>query len=245
MSDNEYDEQNDAVDDLIDTNSFKKISTDEDIICDSSRTYCPRHTRNGKALHGIYTTTEDELETLVYINKGNVMSYYCYPVIDRYFESPMVNHENLHLCGGWFWEYTDEMPENDRLLSRVVNNQKPVCSIYSTDDKLTTLRYNANNHKYLGAMYRKGKWRFNELIVFQKETFDNLFDLESLEIDYNAYMRAANRSDKPINFDYLYGKTFIDFSKVNLDWDCEYGVEFVGLVFGFPIETTVSRKWFV
>jgi hypothetical protein len=246
----------DMINDYIDESDPIKVSDDIDVLCDSRSsskviTYSPRHTRQGKAMHGVYIIRdyEDRLdEYLIYINKGNVMSYYHYPIIEREFESPMINLENLHFCGGWSWSYPDEsscdrITEDEKLVDRVINGKKPACSIYAPDETLDSIEKKISKHGHVACVRRQGKSRYNWILIYQTAKFDDLFDLDSLEYEYKKYWKALGRPGDPVSFAYLRGKSMSDFIDADLDWGCEYGIPFVGLVYGYPIESTVDRFW--
>jgi hypothetical protein len=90
---------------------------------------------------------------------------------------------------------------------------------------------------------RQGKSRYNWILIYHTAKFDDLFDLDSLEYEYKKYWKALGRPGDPVSFAYLRGKSMSDFIDADLDWGCEYGIPFVGLVYGYPIESTVDRFW--
>lgn len=183
--------------------------------------------------------SDKRVYTKIIVNNGHVMRDYTYPHINRTFFSPMVNDDNLHLCGGWQFHLNWS-----ECLSRVVDGLKPMgFHIVDVDKKdlylsymtqnLDKVEYNVNDNLHI-----EGKI---EIGVSVKGKFKDVFDMDSLLNDYIQYLgnfepdlhtlisklKNEEVSKYLTNFDYANPESIED-------------LIITGLILGYPIETTVS-----
>jgi hypothetical protein len=189
------------------------------------------------------------MQTLIYVNGGNVMSYYEYPIVEKVFSSPMVNYENLHLCGGWSWIYNGEMKQyndmsyNELIIHRVLNNLKPLGEICGNEESITMLKDKCDRAGFITSITARenpNKHWTHDLRVANPKPLDDLFDFDALDADYVSYCQALGKKIIP-NFDIMRGKTFAEFIDMEIDWGAPQGMHIVGLALGYPICSTVDR----
>lgn len=231
--------------------NLNKITADRDFHPRSPVIYKPMHVYKGRVLHGVYTlgygvAPSEYVQTLI-INMGNVMNMYKYPVVDRAFSSAMVNWENLHLCGGWSWRFTGDlrkynnMKDHEITVERVLGGLKPAGTIYGSLElieevaaKVTAAGFLAK-HKFRPNM---PKWPY-EMMIANPKPFEELFDLDALDADYAKYFKVLGAEDITPKFSKLRGKSMADFMDLNIDWCSPVGMYVVGLILGYPVESTV------
>jgi hypothetical protein len=175
------------------------------------------------------------------------MTSYKYPAIDTKFKSKLVNYENLHLCGGWSFEGFKQ----DDCIYRVLFGLKPMGALFKEDKEIIQRIVSGIDEEYLGIKYKIIKnagcnKKYKELLVAVDSTFDNLFDMNSLILDYTAYFSFANFPYTFIQGIVMYlislkDKSLSDF----FDYDYanpESPLDLIttGLILGYPIETTAS-----
>jgi hypothetical protein len=211
---------------------------------------------DGTIMHGVYLREYKNTFHKLFINNGNCMNKYIYPKIESKFHSPMVNDYNLHLCGGWFFNGIKEF----ECISRVIEGLKPMGFIVTPDKAI---------HDYWLDICRKSDLPYNSSVILTASTkyeigisvngnFGNVFDLSLLLQDYLNYIntilkcsRANSRSDRVCaevrKFLLAIRDTnisnYFDFDYANPSSICEYIL--VGLMLGYPIETTVSILWYL
>jgi hypothetical protein len=189
----------------------------------------PYRDEDNKALHGIYIRNQDDTQEKLFINNGDLVRKYIYPNTKTEFKSEMVNDFNLHFCGEWTWPDVDY---EYGLIDRVRRKKKPM-GIYICDTRgeLNKLKHTI---RYLNLNITK---KDKELGFCQKGKLKDLFDLDSLQKDYVNYLGY-----KAIDFKKIADKT-LDECIAPFDYDNPKDDEkliITGLVFGYPIESTVS-----
>jgi hypothetical protein len=189
----------------------------------------PHRDEDNNVLHGIYIRNQDDKQEKLFINNGDLVRKYIYPNIRTEFKSEMVNDFNLHFCGEWTWPDVDY---EYGLIDRVRRKKKPM-GIYICDTRgeLNKLKHTI---RYLNLNITK---KDRELGFCQKGTLKDLFDLDSLQKDYVSYLGY-----KAIGFEKIKDKT-LDECIAPFDYDNPKNNEeliITGLVFGYPIESTVS-----
>jgi hypothetical protein len=189
----------------------------------------PYRDADDNALHGIYIRNQDDTQEKFFINNGELVRKYKYPDIKTAFRSEMVNDFNLHFCGEWSWPDVDY---EYGLIDRVRRKKKPmglyICDTRGELNKLKhTIRY------FNLTIIKKDK----ELGFCQKGMLRDLFDLGSLQKDYVNYV-----GNKAIDFKKIEDKA-LDECIASFDYnnpECDEEFIITGLVFGYPIESTVS-----
>ena len=189
----------------------------------------PYRDEDNNALHGIYIRNQDDTQEKLFINNGDLVRKYIYPNIRTEFKSEMVNDFNLHFCGEWTWPDVDY---EYGLIDRVRRKKKPMgLYICDTRGELNKLKHTI---RYLNLNITK---KDKELGFCQKGKLKDLFDLDSLQKDYVNYLGY-----KAIDFKKIADKT-LDECIASFDYDNPKDDEeliITGLVFGYPIESTVS-----
>ena len=189
----------------------------------------PYRDEDNNALHGIYIRNQDDTQEKLFINNGDLVRKYKYPNIRTEFKSEMVNDFNLHFCGEWTWPDVDY---EYGLIDRVRRKKKPMgLYICDTRGELNKLKHTI---RYLNLNITK---KDKELGFCQKGKLKDLFDLDSLQKDYSVYLGY-----KAIDFKKIADKT-LDECIASFDYDNPKDDEeliITGLVFGYPIESTVS-----
>lgn len=229
-----------------------KVSNDKDFRSDSERIYSFKHFYRGRVLHGMFELRGDKDTKLFVINGGNLMSWYDFPTIEHHFSSPMINYENLHLCGGWSWKWNGpfkhyaKMSENEILLHRVLNGLKPMAEIIGETAKVIEMKRTAEDRGFIAELLpipqgRDEWWKTRSILrVANPAAPEKLFNLDQLDADYAAYFKKADFSHPP-RFDFLRGKKMRDVIDIDIDWGSSAGMHVVGLLLGFPIESTIDR----
>ncbi len=189
----------------------------------------PYRDGDNKTLHGIYIRDRDDTQEKFFVNNGELIRKYIYPIIKTVFQSEMVNDFNLHFCGEWAWPDIDS---KYGLIDRVRRKKKPM-GIYvcGTRGELNRLKHTM---KYLNLNITK---KDKELGFCQKKSLKDLFDLDSLQKDYDNYLGR-----NAIDFKKIADKT-LDECIASFDYDNPEDDEeliITGLVFGYPIESTIS-----
>jgi hypothetical protein len=184
---------------------------------------------NNNTLHGIYIRDYDNRQEKLFINNGSLMRKYQYPNIRTEFKSENVNDFNLHFCGEWNWPDVDH---KYGLIDRVRRNLKPMGHIVcETRGGLNKLKHTI---KYLKLNITTQE---KVLGFCQQGTLKDLFDLGPLQKDYFNYL-----GHEAIDIRKIEDKT-LDECITSFDYDNPTNEEeliITGLVFGYPIESTVS-----
>lgn len=184
---------------------------------------------DNNALHGIYIRNLDKTQEKLFINNGSLMRKYVYTNIKAEFRSGLVNDFNLHFCGEWSWPDIDY---EYGLVDRVRRKKKPMgLFICDSRGELNKLKHTI---RYLNLNITK---KDKDLGFCQKGKLKDLFDLDSLQKDYLNYLGY-----KAIDFKKIEDKT-LDECITSFDYNNPEDDEeliITGLVFGYPIESTVS-----
>ena len=184
-------------------------------------------------------------------NRGYLMSKYRYPIIERRFNSKLVNYDNLHLCGGW---YLDGVDYKNQCILRVLKDVKPFGEeTYTTSEEVDKIEEtinkhsNKNNFKYVVTKRPKKDPWYADVIIASIKTFSDIFDINNLMEDYGNFLYKK----VPIR---LYDGVLFNLEELKqynvsgfLDngyeyWNPEDAIDYAttGLMLGYPIETTVS-----
>jgi len=186
-----------------------------------------------KKKHGVIVKEGGRFDKKIIYNQGYKLYQYDFIPKKIHFKSPMVNDFNQHLSGGWFMA---EIPTyNDvrkHILQRVINRKKPLGVIYCKSlEKTKQLCKNAKS-RGLFCEYKERDDDY-QVIICQKGTLNDLFDLESLKKDYAYFEEVVQDIEVKKN------KKLSDYKNA---WDVDEGVELweTGLILGYPIENTLS-----
>lgn len=251
-----YDEENtrNVINNVLYDNydNLRKITTDNDFHPRSPVIGKPMHVYRGRVLHGVYVLEYDKsgvkYSRTVMMNMGNVVRTYKYPLIDRAFNSPMVNWENVHLCGRRSWRYTgdlrkyNDMTDNDIIVERVLGGLKLAGTVYVSlevvekiKERVASAGFFANRkpHPDSAGTY--------ELLIANPKPFEELFDLDALEADYVNYFKAIDAADVTPDFSSLRGKSMADLMDMNISACRPICMHIVGLILGHPVESIVSN----
>ncbi|GAM11338.1 hypothetical protein OR1_03651 [Geobacter sp. OR-1] len=201
---------------------------------------------DGTLMHGVYLREYKKTFHRLLIRNGHFMRKYRYPKIDAKFQSTMVNDHNLYLCGGWMLKGLDY-----KCITRVIEGVKPMgafCSYNESEiEPLLEMCFKS------GLPYRstiiKIDDRINyDIVITAKGTFGEVFDLTSLQLDYMSYVNASSCPDKEREclaitalISSLHNKNisdYLEYDYANPKGYLDYIL--VGLMLGYPIETTVS-----
>ena len=200
---------------------------------------------SGTILHGIYHAgQESTAHTIVFIH-GTCVADYSYPCIDRRFSSPMVNDFNLHFVGRWRWLFENE---GRTLVERIAAQLKPAGLIAVPEEHGPALLQEAMDAG-LATVYQDDDARGVRYLGFSVQgRFEDLFDLECLIADYTTYERAflypspdlENTIESMVSR--VKNDTIISHVEPYLCMNPKdvAGIITSGLVFGYPIETTVA-----
>lgn len=201
---------------------------------------------NNVPLHGIYIRKHKNIEERLFINTGILVRIYKYPIIDRTFQSPLVNDHNLNLGGGWGWPGKKE----SECLTRVMSGKKPIGFYHFKDDESIT-EYCDSGFPYVILKDTDPGVITNEIGLSIKVTFSESFDMDALINDYDQYLKSLikkynfnkNTAEKIIKkFDYIRNKDVSSFLTFDYGNPCKLPEDhcLTGLILGYPIETTVS-----
>jgi hypothetical protein len=200
-------------------------------------------------MHGVYLREYKKSFHKLFINNGHLMNLYRYPKIDAMFHSPMVNDHNLHLCGGWFFPGV----KDSECITRVVQGLKPM-GFFITFEKKVYEHWleicNESGLPYTSKMSEKEN-RY-EIGISVKGTFGEVFELSHLLHDHLSYINTASDinkeklcSDVTSLIATLKNKTiaeYLDYEYANQSTPCAKIL--VGLMLGYPIESTASVLFF-
>ena len=196
-------------------------------------------------LHGIYhAEQESAVHAIIFIQGGRVADY-GYPRVDRMFASPMINDFNLHFIGRWQWPFENE---GDALVERIAEYLKPAGLITASKDQGPGLLQKARDAG-LGAVFQDDEPRGVQYLGFAvRGTFIELFDLDSLVADYKAYEREARflHDDSAVDIELMIASIKNDSIMSHVErFLCMNPGDIAdiitsGLIFGYPIETTVA-----
>lgn len=199
---------------------------------------------NNVPLHGIYIRKHKNIEERLFINTGILVRIYKYPIIDRTFQSPLVNDHNLNLGGGWGWPGKKE----SECLTRVMSGKKPIGFYHFKDDESIT-EYCESGFPYV--ILKDTDLGTNTLGLSIKGTFSENFDMDALINDYYQYLKKSVKEFELLKYiTEIIGEElefvknhnvsdFLNFDYGNPNKSPEYDC-LTGLILGYPIETTVS-----
>ena len=172
------------------------------------------------------------------------------------FKNNMINDMNQNLCGGWWfnWIGSISFEQDEVLLSRVLNYQKPLgvithfnrsdinimrlCESYIENDIDSNLfdteiiKENPDPIIYEDRVIQQDT---TSLMVARKGLMKDLFDLETLQKDYE-------NNGIEIDIEPVKNKSLKDYF---FDWDAQDSESDIetwetGLILGYPIENTIS-----
>ena len=196
-------------------------------------------------LHGIYHGGQESTDhTLVFVH-GTCVADYQYPRIDRAFSSPMVNDFNLHFVGRWQWPFENE---GRSLVERIAGGLKPAGLIALPIEQGQALLQDASDAN-LATVFHDDDARGVRYLGFAIQArFEDVFDLGCIVADYAAYEQAAPFLPRDLEetiesmLAHINNDTII--SRVEpylcINPADVAGIITSGLVFGYPIETTVA-----
>jgi hypothetical protein len=153
------------------------------------------------------------------------------------FKHKAVNDRNQHLCGGWF---VGPQVKYEEIL-RVEQGLKPLALCHpDSKEEAIKLKKEYTDKGFLATIYPnkafKGKY---DIIVSVNTTFGEFFDMDTLAEDYKKnklFEEAENiKSRKDDHFSILHDELNM---RILCDWQMP---EISGLMFGYPIENTISR----
>jgi len=200
---------------------------------------------NENLLHGIYhADQETTAHTIVFI-QGVLVADYAYPRIDSMFSSPMINDFNLHFVGRWRWPFENE---GEALVKRIAGREKPAGLIALPKEHGPALLQAARDAG-LAVVFQDDDARGVQYLGFSIwERFKDVFDLGSIVADYAAYEQATRFL--PDNLEStiesmlfrIENDTIMSRVERYLSMNPEDVVNIItsGLVFGYPIQTTVA-----
>lgn len=198
--------------------------------------------------HGfIHTYRQGLCRKSLYINGYRAVTYR-YPRIKPRFTSPLVNEDNLHLCGGWTWPaFKREWPykvSHPVIIERVIAGVKPLGEAAAREggqEELEELQERAQAADLETLLERRNNSNFPwQLGVARRETFGELFDLVALTLDWVDYTRgldAGYAADILELFRSVSGRPASDF--LGADWDL-LPAPLTGLILGYPVETSAA-----
>lgn len=198
---------------------------------------------NENPLHGIYhAEQESAAHTIVFIH-GVCVADYGYPRIERKFFSPMINDFNLHFIGRWRWPFENE---GEALVERIAACLKPAGLITMDKELAISLEQKARDVG-LEVVTHDDEDRGVRYLGFAIHgKFNVSFDLERLVADYKTYEQVARFSTDDLDIETVVGRVENDtiISHVGrylcLNPGVAAGIITCGLIFGYPIETTVA-----
>lgn len=188
--------------------------------------------------HGIIIENLSNFDVKSIYNNGYLLRRYTYPSLEYNFSNKMVNNDNQHFCGGWSIEGMDL--SNDALFDRVLCGLKPMCFIVEkTTEKIDSYIKRVDLSKfsisysirYLNSIQEP----YYDLLIAHKGKIGKLFDLESLEEDYERsgiFINTETYKDKCIE------ELFPGWINNEINSSREFWL--TGLLYGYPIENTIS-----
>jgi hypothetical protein len=188
--------------------------------------------------HGIIIENLSKFDIKSIYNNGYLLRRYTYPSLEYSFSNTMVNDDNQHFCGGWSLEGMDL--SNDALCDRVLNGLKPMCFIVEKtkekiDSYIKKIDLNRFSYSYSIRYLNSIQEPYYDLLIAHKGKIGELFDLESLQDDYE-------RSGVFINTEPYKYKCIEDLFPGWINNEINSSREFwlSGLLYGYPLENTIS-----
>lgn len=171
----------------------------------------------------------------VVVNNRVMMTYTKVPKLIS-FKNQMINDMNQNLCGGWSI-FDNGIEENEILLNRILNKEKPFGSIGFWKENINKTKKFIEIIKENGGLSYQFTSEPNDswdrILVCQNGIMNNLFDLDCLREDYsnNGIIIDIEKVRNKQLREYFNGW---DRYKNNVQpWE-------TGLILGYPVENTIS-----